>query len=133
MPSRTPFVLRGRIEIRPASSPDPNHVYDSDLQLWVDQRSGEPLVTQFRRKPAATPFGETAITESGEGSDQPEVDGVGASTFGETTFTKASEGSDQPEEMLASPFGETRLTATREGADTSELSFSGEDAADTNV
>lgn len=115
-----PFVLLHRVTLPAEAPPGANDFYDPKLQIWIDIRSGLPLVQTLSRS-ASTKFGETTLTESREGVDQSAVFSITASTFGETTMTKSQEGVDQTGEApLSSQFGETSHTATREGADTSE-------------
>jgi hypothetical protein len=120
-----PFVLRNKQRLPAESAPNPWEVYDSERQLWVDARSGEPLVGRTVLQDAngllPSPFGETLLTATVEGADQSEIS---ASPFGETSMTKTVEGTDQAESISAalpaSPFGETTLTRTREGTDETE-------------
>lgn len=120
-----PFVLRSRLLLPSESAPKPWEVYDPDRQLWIDARSGEPLVGRsgFQDANDLSPsqFGETLLTQTVEGADQSEIS---ASPFGETSMTKTAEGADQTESVSAalpaSPFGETTLTRTREGTDETE-------------
>ena len=44
-----------------------------------------------------SPFGETLITETVEGVDQPETTALSASPFGETLHTATVESADNPE------------------------------------
>lgn len=117
--SRVPFVLRGRTPLPAQSGPGPTQRYDDTLQLWIDIESGRPLVSEFadRQRLAGSDFGETMITETGEGHDQAE--GRFSSDFGETVSTRTSEGTDQ-REFHASDFGETMQSATAEGHDQRE-------------
>lgn len=114
----TPFLLRLRRQMPLDLAPAPHHQFDTLRQIWIDTTTDEPLVSSLRA--TATQFGETTITETREGTDQPDAAHLLGSPFGETTLTKTSEGSDQPE-LLFSSFGETTKTATREGMDVSEL------------
>ena len=117
----TPCILIGRKKLPPESAPSPKHVYDNERQLWIDKRSGEPLVTSMQSQMKTTQFGETTITETREGADRSES-AAQASEFGETIQTRTHEGVDQTEGKLleASQVGETTLTKTREGADRTE-------------
>ena len=117
----TPFVLKGSKELPPEPPPLRHHSYDHDAQLWMNTESGLPLITELTTAPRASQLGETTITETREGVDQPEISML-ASEYGETTMTKTSEGVDQSEgsQLLSSPLGETTYTRTREGVDQSE-------------
>jgi hypothetical protein len=118
----TPYILRGRKKLPPESAPSPEHVYDERRQLWIDKRSGAPLVSCLRTQAQPTQFGETTLTETREGVDRTEGASHQASEFGETIQTRTREGIDQTEgtALQASQLGETTLTKTREGADKSE-------------
>ena len=117
-----PFVLIGCRELPPESEPSGEQIYDEDLQIWVDRASRVPVVTSLAHPNRASQFGETTITETREGADQPDMSTLQASQFGETTVTKTFEGHDQREYVgvAASQFGETTSTRTREGHDQSE-------------
>jgi hypothetical protein len=117
----TPYILLGRKKLPPESAPSPEDVYDQQRQVWIDKNSGMPLVSCMRTHAQPTQFGETTLTETREGVDQPEG-AVHASQFGETINTRTREGVDQTEgnALQASQLGETTLTKTREGADQSE-------------
>lgn len=119
----TPFVLTGRRKLPPESDPADEHIYDEYRQLWIDKKSGTPLVSCVQTKAQPSQFGETTITETREGADQVEVATLQASKFGETTITKTMEGADQFEitTLPASQFGETTVTATLEGTDQTEV------------
>lgn len=118
----TPFILKGRRKLPPESDPSNEQVYDDYRQLWIDKKSGTPVVSCVRTQAQPSQFGETTITETREGADQAEVATLQASKFGETTITKTMEGADQFEvtALAASRFGETTVTATVEGADQAE-------------
>ena len=118
----TPFILKGAIRIPPETDAPPEHVYDRQRQVWIDSRSGVPVVVSSVGAHASR-YGETTITETREGADQTEVASIHASRFGETTITKSMEGADQGEmaALAASQFGETTVTATLEGADQSDV------------
>ena len=118
----TPCILLGRKRLPPERAPSPEHGYDNERQLWIDKRSGEPLVTSMRSQVKTTQFGETTITETREGADRSES-AAQSSEFGEIQ-TRTHEGVDQTEGKLlrASQVGETTLTKTREGADQTEAS-----------
>jgi len=118
----TPFILQGAIRIPPEQAPSADHIYDAQLQIWTDGRTGVPVVISSVHV-EATRFGETTITETQEGADQPEAQLLRASSFGETTVTKTAEGVDQSEvtSLSATRFGETTVTATVEGVDRPEL------------
>jgi hypothetical protein len=110
-----PFVARSRKLLSTPAPAGPEHRYDSNMQIWVCARTGEPLVLlrtqQDGRTLAASEFGETTLTKTVEGADQSEgrVDasfassgyrGVSASQFGETTLTESGEGADQAERTV---------------------------------
>ena len=118
----TPFILQGATRIPPEQAPSADHVYDAQLQIWMNTRTGIPVVISSMDVDA-TRFGETTITETQEGADQPEVQNLRASNFGETTVTKTAEGVDLSEatSLSATRYGETTVTATVEGADRSEI------------
>lgn len=139
------FVLVNREQLRPEPKPSEHIYFDGKLQLWVDSKTGKPVVlrnvgkapdrlcsdfgetTMTKTQEGAdqteiircSDFGETAITETREGADQTEM--VAGSDFGETTLTRSQEGTDQAEAVGFSEFGETSFTATREGVDASEM------------
>lgn len=139
----TPFILQARKKLPPENEPSDEQFYERTLQLWIDRKSGVPLVTLLASRMRSSQFGETKITETPEGVDASEETGIAASTFGETTLTKTSEGADQFEittlggcerYLEASRFGETQITATREGIDQSELSaFHGSQFGETTL
>jgi hypothetical protein len=118
----TPFILRGRKQLPPETAPAAQHVYDADLQVWMDTKENLPLVECLRRTAQPTQFGETTLTDTREGADRTEVASIEASDFGETIQTRTREGVDQTEVsgIQASQIGETILTKTREGVDQSE-------------
>jgi hypothetical protein len=120
----TPFILIGRRNLPPESAPEPQQVYDSDLQIWLDKTENLPLVECVRTRAQPTQFGETTFTETREGTDRPEGASVEASDFGETVHTRTREGLDQTEgsALQGSQVGETTLTKTSEGADQPEVS-----------
>jgi hypothetical protein len=115
--------LKGRRKLPPEEAPSAKHVYDEHLQIWIERRSGLPVVSQLRAASQPSQFGETTLTETREGADQSEITALYGSRFGETTVTKTMEGTDQIEiaSLRASPFGETTVTATLEGADRPEI------------
>jgi hypothetical protein len=143
----TPFVLRDCRELPPEPGPSGDQEFDRRLQLWVCKESGLPLVLSMQARDST--FGETTITETREGVDQPDTSNMSASQFGETTITRSDgEGADQPFfsdlsssqfgettrlrvtelaaqatllDDLASQFGETTLTKTQEGVDQPEI------------
>jgi len=139
----TPFILMGRKRLPPESAPSDEQVYDDYRQLWINKKSGTPVVTAIQVKSQVSNFGETTISKTQEGVDQLEGTDLSASSFGETTLTETREGVDQLEvatfvastltrtvegadlseiaTLPASPFGETTHTATREGVDQSEV------------
>jgi len=118
----TPFILKGAIKIPPETDTPSGHVYDRQRQIWVDSRSGVPVVASSPGAHASRD-GETTVTETREGADQTEVASIHASRFGKNTMTKTMEGADQGEvtALAASRFGETTVTATPEGAGQSEV------------
>ena len=118
----TPFILLVRKRLPPEDDPSDEHVYDENLQLWIDKRSGKPLVLSLGTRSEQTKLGETAITATREGVDQPEGTGLQASQFGEITLTDTREAADQAEgaALHVSQFGETIHTRTKEGADQTE-------------
>lgn len=122
---KEPFVVRGRTALPPDPEPSGSEFYDRDLQLWVDAVSGNPVVNRLASKVGASQFGETTLTETREGVDQPEHGGIQSSAFGETTMTKTLEGVDQGEivEMGMSQFGETAITRAQEGVDQPEMTL----------
>ena len=93
----TPFILKCRTQLPPETIPSDDWVYDRHQQLWIERKSGAPVVTRLRTEAQASQFGETTRTMTMEGVDQPEVTTLQASQFGETTITKTSEGVDQLE------------------------------------
>jgi hypothetical protein len=113
--------LLGRKELPLENSPTPDEVYDEHRQLWIDKKSGLPLVSCMQNHVQRTQYGETTFTKTREGADQTEG-AIQASRFGETTQTHTVEGIDRTEVtiMHASQFGETITTRTREGTDQSE-------------
>ncbi len=120
-----PFILKGATKLPEDSPPACEHVYDTNLQLWIDTQACVPLVSAvvsraalelkadgpYRRsarkvqaKPPfmkASPFGETVITETIEGVDQAELTAFSASPFGETLHTATVESVDNPEIAVA--------------------------------
>ena len=117
----TPYILLGRKKLPQEKAPSPDEVYDENLQIWIDKNSGAPLVSHLRVGAQPTKFGETTITETREGVDQPEG-AVHASEFGEALQTRTREGIDKTEgtSLQASQVGETTMTKTREGVDRTE-------------
>ena len=118
----TPFILKGATKIPPETASPPEHVYDPQRQLWIDNRTGVPLVISSVRANASR-FGETTLTATREGADQSETTSIHASQFGETILTRTREGADQSEIIALMPtrFGETVLTETVESADNPEI------------
>ena len=118
----TPFILKGATKVPPETAPSPEHVYDSQRQLWIDNQTGVPLVVTNVGADASR-FGETTLTETREGADQAETDCILASRYGETTLTRTVEGADQSEvaALALTRFGETTVTKTVEGADNPEI------------
>jgi len=116
------FVLRTREPLNAQIDRHENTQYDNRLQIWMNQETGRPLVLQSienSQEKRCSDFGETIITRTLEGADQPEV--IRSSEFGETLITETREGVDQAEVIGFSEFGETRMTATREGIDQAEV------------
>ena len=109
----TPFLLIGRTKLPPESAPSDQEVYDEHLQLWINKKSGTPLVSCMQTQ---------AQPETQEDADQADAVTLRASEFGETTLTRTREGADQTESstLQATQFGETTITKTREGADQTE-------------
>lgn len=96
--------------------------YDNDRQIWIDNQSNQPLVETLNDQKCSK-YGETLITETGEGVDQSEV--LSNSDFGETIYTATNEGVDQREmidQNFSTDFGETLITKTSEGVDQREIS-----------
>jgi hypothetical protein len=62
-----PFVLKHKQLRPPEAAPRHYQVYDSELQLWIDANSGEPLVNRrFRRGEnplSCSEFGETTLNK----------------------------------------------------------------------
>ena len=127
----TPFILKHATKIPDEDAPTEEQVYDTRVQLWIDTRTGVPIVS-------AT----AAINMPGTDKERAEedlVDGdsahtpcMRASEFGETIVTKTSEGIDQSEvtDFCASPFGETLHTATVESVDNPEIVTAQQDDVD---
>ena len=125
----TPFILKGSKKLPDESTLPIEHAYDRLRQLWINQHSGKPVIIELQGQPAASSFGETPITETHEGADQPDIASLEVSQFGETTITRAPhEGVDpaSPTDLLWSQFGETTMTKTEEGIDQTEISSLGE-------
>ena len=118
----TPFILKGATEIPPEIEPTSEHTYDPQQQIWIDNRTGVPLVISSIDHNDSR-FGETTLTETREGADQSESISIYDSRFGETTLTKTREGADQGEGAVFGPtrFGETTHTATAESTDNPEI------------
>src|SRR5215475_2552894 len=93
----TPFILQGRKQLPAEGAPDARHVYDTDLQLWMDTQENVPLIERLQNHAQATKFGETTFTETREGADRSEGASMDASDFGETIQTRTWEGVDQTE------------------------------------
>jgi len=95
----TPYILLGRKKLPPECPPSSaEHFYDEQQQLWIDKKSGMPLVSCFRNQTQATKFGETLMTETREGVDQAEGTTIHQATqYGETVLTRTHEGADQIE------------------------------------
>ncbi len=115
------FILMNREVLKPEAKPGKQMRYDDNMQLWVNQQTGEPIVLEFFEgsNRLCSEFGETDMTKTQEGADQSEA--LQLSEFGETTITRTQEGADQSEMLGFSEFGETVITETREGADQSEM------------
>ena len=126
-----PFILKGATKLPEESSPAREQVYDANLQLWIDTRAGVPLVSAVvsRADPEADTDGQTGGPAS---ADPAHVPCMKPSPFGETVVTETIEGVDQPEiaAFLASPFGETVHTATVESVDNPEIAVAYQDDAD---
>ena len=115
----TPFILKCRTKLPSEAKPSNDCEYDQDKQLWVEKNTGIPTVMRSGGCVKPSQFGETSITESHEGADQPDMATLRASQFGETTVTSTPEGTDQPHmvTLRASKFGETAVTRGPEGVD----------------
>jgi hypothetical protein len=114
------FLFRFKEPIAGTSEPKFAH-YDNDRQIWVDDKTNQPLVQTFNNQKCSN-YGETLITETGEGIDQSEV--LKSSDFGETISTATREGIDQREILFQdslTDFGETIITKTSEGVDQREM------------
>lgn len=118
VPADLPLALRHTHPLRADPPPDEAVRYDAALGFWIDARTQRPLVLN-RATAGTSNFGETTLTETGEGTDQREIT---ASAFGETTNSRSMEGTDQTEVAMFSTFGETTKTATGEGTDQNEIS-----------
>ena len=117
----TPFILKGATKVPPETAPSPEHVYDSQRQLWIDNQTGVPLVVASVGADASR-FGETELTDTREGADRADTDSVLTSRFGETTLTKTTEGTDhEVAALVSSRFGETTITRSVEGTDNPEI------------
>lgn len=91
----TPFILKGAIPIPSEAVLLTEHLYDSQQQLWINSRTGVPLILSDMPADTST-YGETTTTRAArEGTDQ--INLVHASIYGETTLTKTCEGTDQSE------------------------------------
>jgi hypothetical protein len=150
----TPFVLKGCTKLPAEPEPHGDHIFDRCLQVWVNRKSGLPVVVEMQTKQSQ--FGETILTKTTEGVDQSEISGLEASQFGETRVTRSeAEGADRidfgglsqsvfgedtrktvaPEpadtsdfnDELMSQFGETSLTETHEGADQPDMLLTASD------
>ena len=117
-----PFILKGATRVAPETAPSPEHVYDPQQQLWIDNRTGVPVVFSSMGTNSSR-FGETTVTKTREGTDQPETGSILVSRFGETTLTDTVEGADQSEivALASSRFGETTTTRSVEGTDNPEI------------
>jgi len=62
----TPFILEGRKKLPPEPAPSANEQFDQVRQIWIDRKTGEPLVARLLSGKRASQYGETSITESGE-------------------------------------------------------------------
>ena len=116
-----PFILRGAIALPPTAKPPIEHVYDPVLQLWLDNRTGTPVVAA-EAATAATRYGETVFTATREGADQTESASVHAPMAHRPARARASETALGPEAQstMQTRFGETLMTETGESADMSE-------------
>ena len=123
----TPFILKNAKRIQTSGISLDDYDYDPDRQIWIDPRNNLPLVISTLDNPA-THYGETTITETMEGVDQPESHSLLSSQYGETTITKTAEGVDQTEitALQATRYGETTITATVEGVDRPERAVASE-------
>ena len=115
-----PFILKGAIKVLPENAPLPEQVYDSQRQLWIDNRTGVPLVISNVNAESSR-FGETSMTEAREGVDLAATDPILASRYGETALASMGGGGEREVAPLSSTrFGETTVTRTVEGADNPE-------------
>ena len=96
------FILMNREVLKPEAKPGKQIRYDDNMQLWVNQQTGQPIVLQFFQglNQLCSEFGETDMTKTQEGADQPEVSP--SPEFGETTITRTQEGADQSEMLTDS-------------------------------
>ena len=127
----TPFILEGATKIADEDVPTKEQVYDTRVQLWIDTRTGVPIVSPT----VATNVSGTDNDRVEEGlvdEDSAYTPCMRASEFGETSLTKTSEGIDQSEvtDFCASPFGETLHTATVESVDNPEIVTAQQDDVD---
>jgi hypothetical protein len=88
----TPFILMGRKKLPPESAPSDEQVYDDYRQLWINKKSGKPVVTAIQVKSQVSNFGETTISKTQEGVDQPEGTDLSASSFGENDVNRDARG-----------------------------------------
>jgi hypothetical protein len=118
-----PFVLKNRTKLPAEREPCAHHAFDRRLQIWVNTKSGLPVVVEMQQR--ASEFGETLITATAEGVDQSEGTNLDASQFGETTMTKApGEGPDYShvDGFSSSTFGEsTKMTIRQEATGQEDL------------
>ncbi|WP_428673345.1 hypothetical protein [Reyranella sp.] len=119
-----PFILREKLKLASEPAPSTQHTYDQVRQIWIDRKSGKPLVMLLERGSLSSQFGETTLTETREGVDQTESSNVHDSQFKETALTGTREAAKQREVIALRPsqFGETSTTATLEGVDQSDTS-----------
>jgi len=113
------FVLKEKTRLQSEPIPSENEFFDHELQIWIDREAALPVVCSKRSRSSNSTFGETTLTATAEGADQPERSRIEASTFGETTLTETSVGTDQSESttFFTSQFGETTVTKAQEGTD----------------
>ena len=118
----TPFILKGAKKIPSETLPTDGCIYDPVQQLWIDFRTGSPLVlSNFVN--TTTRYGETSITETNECADQPETSLILASNFGETLLTRTLEAADQSEVTSLIPNLPSNSSSIESERSTNKLDF----------
>ena len=118
----TPFILKGANKLPSETLPTDGCIYDPVQQLWIDFRTGGPLVlSKFVN--TTTPFGKTLITETRESADQPEASLMPVSRFGETLLTRTLEAADQNEITSLIPILPCNSSAIESERSTNKLDF----------